>query len=57
MPVGLRQAYVRFALRTVVGVAPDTTAFADSFTGVPIDGMTISKLDVMPFLIALATAG
>jgi ubiquinone/menaquinone biosynthesis C-methylase UbiE len=57
VPVGLRKAYVRSALRTVVGVAPDTTALAGSFAGMSVDGLTISKLDDMPFLLALGTAG
>jgi ubiquinone/menaquinone biosynthesis C-methylase UbiE len=57
VPVGLRKAYVRFALRTVVGVAPESAALAESFAGMPIDDLTISRLDDMPFLIAQATAG
>ena len=55
VPVGLRKAYVRFALRTVVGVAPDSDALQQSFVGVPVSGLTISRLDDLPFLIAEAT--
>ena len=57
VPFGLRKAYVRFALRTVVGVAPDANALAKSFTGVPGDGLTVTKLEDLPFLVALTTAG
>jgi ubiquinone/menaquinone biosynthesis C-methylase UbiE len=57
VPVGLRRAYVRFALRTVVGVAPHSTALAESFAGMPVHGLTISRLDEMPFLVAQATVG
>ena len=57
VPVGLRKAYVRFALRTVVGVAPEGAALAESFAGTSIHGLTISRLDDLPFLIAQATAG
>jgi SAM-dependent methyltransferase len=55
VPFGLRNAYVRFALRTVVGVAPDSAALERSFAGVPIAGLTVSRLDNLPFLIAEAT--
>ena len=52
-----RKAYVRFALRTVVGVAPDSAALERSFAGMPVDGLTISRLHDLPFLIAEATMG
>ena len=45
VPFGLRDAYVRFAVRTVVGVAPDAAAFAESFVGMPVEDLTISTLD------------
>jgi SAM-dependent methyltransferase len=57
VPFGLRNAYVRFALRTVVGVAPDQTALADSFATVSVHDLTITKLDNLPFLAAVANAG
>jgi ubiquinone/menaquinone biosynthesis C-methylase UbiE len=57
VPFGLRNAYVRFALRTVVGVAPDAAALAESFAEMPIEGVTVTKLENMPFLVAVATAG
>ena len=57
VPFGLRSAYVRFALRTVVGVAPDQAALADSFATAPVDGLTITRLDGLPFLAAVANAG
>lgn len=52
IPFGLREAYVRFAMRTVVGVAPDSIALAASFLGLPVVGPTVSRLGDMPFLIA-----
>lgn len=55
VPVGLRKAYVRFALRTVVGVAPDSKTLERSFAGSPVDGVAITKLDGLPFLIAEGT--
>ena len=55
VPLGLRRAYVRFALRTVVGVAPDPTAFAESFFGARVEGLTVTKIDGTPFLLAHAT--
>jgi hypothetical protein len=56
IPHGLRESYVRFAMRTVVGVAPDTTALAHSFAGLSAHVPTITRIGEMPFLLAVATA-
>ena len=56
IPLGLREAYVRFAMRTVVGVAPDSAALAASFGGLPVSTPTISRLGGWPFLVASTIA-
>ncbi len=52
VPMGLRAAYVRFAMRTVVGVAPNAHALAESFTGVDVAPPVVSRLGDMPFNVA-----
>jgi SAM-dependent methyltransferase len=52
VPVGLRRAYVRFAMRTVVGVAPDSAALANSFTDVDVIPFNVGQIAGMPFLLA-----
>jgi SAM-dependent methyltransferase len=52
VPVGLRRAYVRFAMRTVVGVAPDPLALANSFADVDVVPFDVDKIEEMPFLVA-----
>ncbi len=57
IPFGLKEAYVRFAMRTVVGVAPDGAALADSFAGLGTEAPTVARVGELPFLIAVATVG
>jgi ubiquinone/menaquinone biosynthesis C-methylase UbiE len=54
VPPGLREAYVRFAMRTVVGVAPGARALAAMFDGVPMTLSTVEKIPTLPFLMARA---
>ena len=56
VPVGLREAYVRFAMRTVVGVAPNADALAHSFRGLNTSTPTVSRISGTPFLAAVASA-
>jgi ubiquinone/menaquinone biosynthesis C-methylase UbiE len=55
VPPGLRNAYVRFAMRTVVGVAPDASALARSFDGLAVTLPTIERIGTLPFLMAATT--
>jgi ubiquinone/menaquinone biosynthesis C-methylase UbiE len=55
VPPGLREAYVRFAMRTVVGVAPDATALTAMFDELPMTPVSVEKIRTMPFLMALAS--
>jgi SAM-dependent methyltransferase len=55
VPVGLREAYVRFAMRTVVGVAPDSETLAHSFAGLNVRPPTVSRIADLPFLVAATT--
>jgi SAM-dependent methyltransferase len=55
-PPGLRWAYLAFAMRTVVGVAPDSAALAHSFLGLAVDPPQIARVGESPFLAALTTA-
>jgi ubiquinone/menaquinone biosynthesis C-methylase UbiE len=50
VPVGLRRAYVRFAMRTVVGVAPDSASLANSFRDVGVSPFDVGHIEGMPFL-------
>jgi SAM-dependent methyltransferase len=52
VPIGLRRAYVRFAMRTVVGVAPDSVALANSFRDVDVIPFDVDKIEEIPFLLA-----
>ncbi|HWD55142.1 MAG TPA: class I SAM-dependent methyltransferase [Acidimicrobiales bacterium] len=54
IPLGLRRAYLRFAMRTVVGVAPTRDEFARSFDGLPLVGLDVSRIEGLPFLLATA---
>jgi SAM-dependent methyltransferase len=56
IPLGLRAAYVRFAMRTVVAVAPDQANLAAAFEGTDLALPAVDKLQGLPFLIARATA-
>jgi SAM-dependent methyltransferase len=52
IPIGLRKAYLRFAMRTVVGVAPDRHRLAASFDGQPIAALEVRRIGEWPFLMA-----
>jgi SAM-dependent methyltransferase len=55
VPPGLRSAYVRFAMRTVVGVAPDAPTLRRSFDGLAVTSLSVDRLGALPFLVAAAT--
>jgi ubiquinone/menaquinone biosynthesis C-methylase UbiE len=54
-PPGVRAAYVRFAMRTVVGVAPDAHALLDSFRDLPLTPSGVDRIKDSPFLLVEAT--
>jgi ubiquinone/menaquinone biosynthesis C-methylase UbiE len=53
-PPGLRKAYVRFAMRTVVGVAPNVRQLTQSFEGLNLSLSEVNGLGDSPFLLAEA---
>lgn len=55
IPFGMWRAYVRFAMRTVVGVAPDSFALEESFRAASVGRPTIERIGDMPFLVATLT--
>ena len=55
IPLGLREAYVRFAMRTVVGVAPDVATLARSFGDLGVGLPTVTRVGELPFLVATTT--
>jgi ubiquinone/menaquinone biosynthesis C-methylase UbiE len=55
VPRGMRAAYVRFALRTVVGVAPTVEEMRAVFEHVTGTKPAISRLGSLPFIVAQAT--
>ena len=56
VPVGLRAGYVRFAMRTVVGVAPSEDGLRCGFDNIDVSDLRIDRIADMPFLVATATA-
>lgn len=52
VPWGMKRAYLRFAMRTVVGVAPGPDALGASFADTPV---TVARIPGLPFLLARAT--
>jgi ubiquinone/menaquinone biosynthesis C-methylase UbiE len=54
IPLGLRKAYLRFAMRTVVGVAPTRDHLASSFDGLQVTALSVQRVDGLPFLLATA---
>ena len=53
-PPGLRNAYVRFAMRTVVGVAPNAQELARSFENLGLNLSDVKRIGDSPFLLAEA---
>ena len=56
LPVGLREAYVRFAMRTVVEVAPSRDGLLELVRDAELAGPSVDKVDGLPFLVAVGTA-
>jgi hypothetical protein len=56
VPLGLRRAYLRFAMRTVVGVAPGRDALERSFHEAGALLPDIRRIAGMPFWLATAEA-
>jgi hypothetical protein len=54
IPWGLRKAYLRFAMRTVVGVAPSRDQLAASFDGLGLRSLEVRRMEFLPFLVAQA---
>jgi ubiquinone/menaquinone biosynthesis C-methylase UbiE len=54
IPPGLRGAYVRFARRTVVGVAPSTEHFTDILRRGGLSDPRVSQVSGLPFNFAVA---
>jgi SAM-dependent methyltransferase len=55
IPLGLRSGYVRFAMRTVVGVAPTARDLEVAFDDLAVHELLVERIPEMPFLIATAT--
>ncbi len=53
-PPGLRKAYVRFAMRTVVGVAPNAQELTRSFEDLDLSLSEVKGIGDSPFLLAEA---
>ena len=53
VPVGLRSAYARFAMRTVVGVAPTLDELRQAFDGLDVVAVEVDRTPGMPFLVAV----
>ena len=53
VPVGLRSAYARFAMRTVVGVAPTLDELRQAFDGLDVVAVEVDHTPGMPFLVAV----
>lgn len=55
IPYGMQEAYVRFAMRTVVGVAPDRAALEASFASLRLDPPAVRRIGDLPFLVVVAS--
>jgi ubiquinone/menaquinone biosynthesis C-methylase UbiE len=56
VPPGLRAAYVRFAMRTVVGVAPTAEELKASLETVATSPVVVERVAGLLFLVAVTTA-
>ena len=56
IPPGLRDAYVRFALRTVVGVAPSATELQRLMVDGGLQAVAVDKIPGLPFAFGQALA-
>ena len=56
VPPGMKAAYVRFAMRSVVGVAPTIHELADSFASQPMRIQDLFRLEDLPFLALVGIA-
>jgi len=56
VPLGMRRAYLRFAMRTVVGVAPGHGALERSFHEAGVLRPGIRRIEGMPFWLVTAEA-
>ena len=54
VPLGLRSGYVRFAMRTIVGVAPSAGDLQVAFNDLPVSDVEVERIPEMPFLMATA---
>jgi ubiquinone/menaquinone biosynthesis C-methylase UbiE len=54
IPPGLREAYVRFAMRTVVGVAPQIDQLTNLLATVALGAPKVGKVAQLPFVVAMA---
>lgn len=54
VPPGLREAYVRFAMRTIVGVAPGAAVLVELFDDVGLASPSVEKVAGLPFLVLQA---
>ena len=54
VPVGMRRAYLRFAMRTVVGVAPSADALVSSFLRCGARPPHVQRVDGQPFWLVTA---
>jgi hypothetical protein len=52
----MKRAYTRFAMRTVVGVAPTRARFEAYLMDAGVTVRTLDRIDGTPFLLAVASA-
>ena len=57
VPPGLRDAYVRFAMRTVVSVAPSADDLRAAMEGGGLLAVEVAKVEGLPFIVANAVTG
>ena len=56
IPPGLRDAYVRFAMRTVVSVAPSTQKVNELLREAGLGEAEVSRIEHLPFSVAVGHA-
>lgn len=56
IPLGMREAYVRFAMRTVVGVAPSADDIRSALSGLGAANVDARRVEGLPFTLTTAVA-
>lgn len=57
VPIGMREGYVRFAMRTIVGVAPDAAVLGGLLADLGLVTSSVTKVKGLPYLVGHGEVG